>query len=63
MNNKNRWIMLVVIFLAIIAVAIDYVRHPPERAALDSIADEHEEGSPCGMDGMHAEEEDDEEEL
>lgn len=66
MNNKNRWIMLVAIFLAIIAVAIDHVRHPPEQAtgdALDSIADEHEEGAPCSMDGMHAEEEDDEEEL
>ena len=44
MKNKNRWIMLVAIFLAIIAVAIDHVRHPPERAALDSIAEEHEEG-------------------
>jgi hypothetical protein len=66
MNNRNRWIMLTVILLAIAAVAFDYVQHPvPDTPGdtLDSIADEHEEGAPCSMDGMHAEEEDDEEEL
>lgn len=65
MKNRNRWVMLVAILLAIIAVALDYLQHPVSETSddmLDSIADEHE-GAPCSMDGMHAEEEDDEEEL
>jgi hypothetical protein len=66
MKNRNRWIMLAVILLAIIAVALDYIQHPVVRTSgdtLDSIADEHEESAPCSMDGMHTDEEDDEEEL
>jgi hypothetical protein len=58
--------MLVAILLAITAVVLDHLQHPvpePSDDRLDSIADEHEEGAPCSMDGMHAEEEDDEEEL
>lgn len=59
MKNPSRWIMLLVICLVIIAVAIDYLHHPPVEPTgdeLDSIAGEHEAGAPCSMDGMHAEE-------
>ncbi len=63
MNSRNRWIMLVALCLALLAIALDYVQHPPGEAGLDSIADEHEQGAPCVMDGVHERVEDEEEEL
>jgi len=57
-SRRNRWIMLLALGLALLAVAMDYRRHPPGEAGLDSISDD--EGAPCVMDGTHHEAADDE---
>lgn len=59
MTDRNRWVMIFAITLAIAAVSVDHIRHRPPYA---SQHDEETE-APCTMGLEHAEEESEEDEL
>ena len=59
MTDRNRWIMITAITLAVVAISIDHIRHPPPYESQH----DGESETPCTMGLDHAEEESEEDEL
>ena len=58
MTDRNRWVMILAIVLAVAAISADHIRHRPPYASQH----DDETDTPCTM-GLEHEEEDEEDEL